>query len=1275
MSSPTHAVAVPEAPAKAAPYAVNPARLLRLQRKCACGGQCDDCKKKEPQPVLQRKSVPGAPSLPAAAPRTPVPPAAHAPAPAAAHGPATAPSPAAAPAPAPAAAPAPAKAAPKAAAGSAVPASPAPAAPRPAPKPPAPAKAAEPKASDRPTPEKDKPKSATPAITEKKKTGDPVSDLPPIVRRVLDTPGEPLDFATRTAMEARFGHSFRDVRIHTDSLAAESARAVYAHAYTVGEHVVFDTGQYQPQTPQGQHLLAHELAHTVQQHGLQKSGPIASDKSGDYPHLESEADAAARSVMDRPRPGGAPVSPARAAQPRLSRADQRTEPKSPGKEAANKDDQDSWIPVKKGSPLAIAGVREVARLKSDPDLVAVQMSDPFEVPRKKGPKAMALWEAQANAGALQAIMAPGSSESNTSAALKQDRPVTDDLRDLWLEKMGWPKGTAAANKLWKAAARKADFSANTSTFRPSTKVGAQTCDFDHILELQFGGNNVPMNIQVLDSSPNRSSGALIGAFLRAKAFGIRKAMQQDDPTSGKDKVKTTAIRMQFGSVVLSKAPEPECKCCKVEEAGKDPELLKDQKGDAKTGPRYPMRSAAFSACVIADADDEVDLHESGIAENKAAATIIPGLLLDTWTLPKNKSAMETCADGAAAATETPEEGAKPKAMTPAGKGKGAAKAAGQAGGKVSAKLDPDARILKSLKLKKGDTVELLRDASGHLAMPDKKPRLGFFLNYLSEGSFTRLTVGDDGSLSGAGEVTPSLSFLPKPIEVEFDKEHFVMSTQVKKPTLPIPGVEITECSIGLQIAPEFKPEGKVGFRVAPGGKQILHGLLTVSADENGLVVNGDVFASIPGVDEAKGNLTLKNKEWSGGIDIKAGDFGSKLKYIKSGEVSIRFSQQQGMSASGKVELAVPGVTDPVIASVLYDRDGWSYRAKARFNPPRIKPVDIELEYAHDHLSGEGTTGFEFHKLSGTIHVRYRDEMFFGDGTLAVKTDRADGSLKVEMHHRPNGDLYFTGEGTVSFKVTDDLVATAGIKIDEQEKVQFLGELAFPKPITLWNGFRGNYDIFSVSIKIPIPGASIGPVGLEAVIRGALSAGYDVGPVQLLDTKATASFQPLEPDPKVEMQFQSRLHMHASVHVTGSISGDIAIDIAIASVSGGLTLSATAQLAGDMDAPLTASYKDGKISADVGFQVSLALAILLALSAHVRAEAGVGPFTVSTEKDWTLATYTYDPGLSFGMKLKKPIHYETGGQLQLPSIEDIDWTKPQINAKDALQAAFGQGSSK
>ena len=66
-------------------------------------------------------------------------------------------------------------------------------------------------------------------------------------------------------MEPRFGHDFGQVRVHTDSSAAESARAVDALAYTMGKDIVFARGQYAPHTSAGQDLLAHELAHTIQQ--------------------------------------------------------------------------------------------------------------------------------------------------------------------------------------------------------------------------------------------------------------------------------------------------------------------------------------------------------------------------------------------------------------------------------------------------------------------------------------------------------------------------------------------------------------------------------------------------------------------------------------------------------------------------------------------------------------------------------------------------------------------------------------------------------------------------------------------------------------------------------------------------------------------------------------------------------------------------------------------------------------------------------------------------
>jgi hypothetical protein len=88
---------------------------------------------------------------------------------------------------------------------------------------------------------------------------------PPIIHEAMRSPGQPLDPATRDFMEPRFGHDFSRVRVHSGTAAEQSARDVNARAYTVGNDIVFGAGQYAPSTPHGVRLLAHELAHVVQQ--------------------------------------------------------------------------------------------------------------------------------------------------------------------------------------------------------------------------------------------------------------------------------------------------------------------------------------------------------------------------------------------------------------------------------------------------------------------------------------------------------------------------------------------------------------------------------------------------------------------------------------------------------------------------------------------------------------------------------------------------------------------------------------------------------------------------------------------------------------------------------------------------------------------------------------------------------------------------------------------------------------------------------------------------
>ncbi len=113
------------------------------------------------------------------------------------------------------------------------------------------------------------------------------SGVPASVLRVLDTVGTPLDASTRTNMEARLGHDFGHVRVHTDAEAARSAKSIQAQAYTFGSHVVMGEGRFQPHTPAGVRLLAHELTHVVQQIGVSAPARSVSDPD-DFSEREAE---------------------------------------------------------------------------------------------------------------------------------------------------------------------------------------------------------------------------------------------------------------------------------------------------------------------------------------------------------------------------------------------------------------------------------------------------------------------------------------------------------------------------------------------------------------------------------------------------------------------------------------------------------------------------------------------------------------------------------------------------------------------------------------------------------------------------------------------------------------------------------------------------------------------------------------------------------------------------------------------------------------------------
>ncbi|WP_049912443.1 eCIS core domain-containing protein [Natrialba hulunbeirensis] len=131
-------------------------------------------------------------------------------------------------------------------------------------------------------------------------------EVPNTVLDVLGQGGKPLDGPIQRALEERMDADFSSVRVHTGGKAAQAAEAIDAKAFTCGNNIVFNAGEYDTESPEGQHLLAHELAHVKQQNGgatismmPQEGADLEIDPD---PQLEREADQAAKEALSGEEP-------------------------------------------------------------------------------------------------------------------------------------------------------------------------------------------------------------------------------------------------------------------------------------------------------------------------------------------------------------------------------------------------------------------------------------------------------------------------------------------------------------------------------------------------------------------------------------------------------------------------------------------------------------------------------------------------------------------------------------------------------------------------------------------------------------------------------------------------------------------------------------------------------------------------------------------------------------------------------------------------------------
>lgn len=1054
---------------------------------------------------------------------------------------------------------------------------------------------------------------------------------PPIVHDVLRSPGKQLDAGTRSFMEPRFGQDFSQVRVHTDNKAADSARAVNARAYTVGQHVVFGPGEFAPDTTGGRHLLAHELTHTMQQdgmlHPMQSGGlTIAAADSA----LEHEADIAAHAVGTRGstfkkgqrRPSGPVIS----------------------RKVAKIGERDEQDTLKKSQQLHVGtGQTVVAIAERDARTVAFDI-DKFIVPDNKGPQAVYdLYDAQAQAGALEATI----KVSGKSAGLWQKRAGSTSLRKDWRLKVGWINDdTDAVNKLWAKAG--GDKKGKGKGGFP--KVNEETCEIDHIIELQLGGTNVPNNVQVLGPTENGESGRTIHQQVSSIAQEILDDREEQNKLGlGKD---IKEIILHFKSAQTGKAISQKPKSCTAVELNAAAAAKEDVSSEAAKDEKlqeYIVTAAALEASLRTPEPGKekisTPLRESSIPENKAGSELIAGLVLETLHQPAHGKGTDTIDAFIDAGKHSRRQGTRLPIELKEGKKQGA------------------------LQL----NVHKDKAGKGKLSFDSKsKKRVGFTYPYLSEG-YLIPEFNEETGFSAKGKINkPSIPLLSKAeIDVVLEQDTFSGKVSVPKDKLspPVKGFRVTKGEVGVELSPVFGASGEVAFEVGPEKKPIVDGSIKAKADENGFVAQGKVNAHLPGIDKAEGDITYRKDGFSGGIDVNFGQ--TKLKYIKGGTAHIGFIGSE-IKAEGAIIIQLPRGKEATVSVHRGPQGNWIYKGSGEFDIPKLDPVKLEIEYDGEHLTARGHTGIVLQGLKGDLSVLYKDGRVSGEGKLALEKGRAKGFV----HAKLSDALNISGEGEIQYQLSENLIGTVGVVLHEDQSVRVRGALEFPKPIHLFKGFGEEYTLFNYGMQIPILAIPLGPVsaGLVGTIDGGMKVNYGLGPGELRGVHVMAAFNPLAESKDLELEAGATLVIPAHAGISVYIRGGVGVSVAIASVTGGITATGTAELRGGLEAPVSIKYVKSKFILDAEPKILAELVLKLGLDADITAEAGVRGFKVEKKIVWNLAAFEWGSGLQFG--LTAPLHYASDEPFRAPSASDIKFVKPNIDLKGLVPRLAKQaGGSK
>ncbi len=519
---------------------------------------------------------------------------------------------------------------------------------------------------------------------------------------------------------------------------------------------------------------------------------------------------------------------------------------------------------------------------------------------------------------------------------------------------------------------------------------------------------------------------------------------------------------------------------------------------------------------------------------------------------------------------------------------------------------------------------------------------------------------DEGELKAKGILKPTLPVLRfVEINLLIQKEELSGTASVPpeklKRALPIPGLEITESTLGITFGNgQFAATGGFALKYST----IADGRVDAKFGSGGFEATGTVDLHIPGLDVAQGQVWVREGKLGGQITLGA----DKVKIPGVTSAGLVVTIQDGhLQGEGTVTLAVPGVREGKLRFRADQKGNYAITGAVALDIPGLKSSSISLTYRDGDLEGEGKAALAIPGLEGAgadFLVKYAHGSISGTGKLSYKKGKLNGELHAALSEKGK----ISGGGELAYEVVPGVVAAIGVEIREDGTMKVSGEIRVPEKINLFEEKKIQKTLLKTGPPpIPLFAIPVVNVGLVAKIEFAIEAAAGIGPGELRKVKVKATFDPSSKESPFEFAGGAEVYVPAFAELALKVYGGIGLGAAVATATGGIELTGALGLQGALTSGIQIAYKAGQLIADAFLDLSAQPVLKFKIKAVVKVDVIV--YGEAYRKEWDLAAKEWGSGLKLGVRV--PVHYESGKPFQF-STDQIEFTYPKIDVEQAVK---------